>query len=70
MMLKRLRRARNAPLRAIVNDALRQGLARMTAPPKTRRPFRTAAVSLGRCRIGSLDNVAEALALVEGESFK
>jgi hypothetical protein len=42
----------------------------MTAPPKTRRPFRTAAVSLGRCRIGSLDNVAEALALVEGESFK
>lgn len=70
MMLKCLRKARNAPLLTLVNDALRQGLARMTSPPKTRRPFRTEAVTLGRCRIGTLDHVAEALALAEGESFR
>jgi hypothetical protein len=30
----------------------------------------TEAVSLGRCLIGDLDNVAEALAVAEGEAFR
>jgi hypothetical protein len=70
LMLKRLQKTRNEPLRALVNDALRQGLARMNSAPKRRRLFRTDTVLLGRCLLGTLDNVAEALALAEGESFK
>jgi hypothetical protein len=31
---------------------------------------RTEAVSLGRCLIGDLDNVTEALAVAEGEAFR
>ena len=69
-MLERLRTARRQSLRGLVNEALRLGLKGLTAPPKRRQPFRTRSVSLGRCRPGSLDNIAEALAVAEGESFR
>ncbi len=69
--LERLRKARKASLKKIVNEALRQGLARMAAPPALpRKPFRTRTLSLGRCLVGSVDNVAEVLAVAEGERFK
>jgi hypothetical protein len=69
--LERVRKARKASLKQVVNEALRQGLARMATPPAApRRPFRTRTFSLGRCLIGNVDNVAEALAIAEGERFK
>ncbi len=68
--LERLRKARKASLKNLVNEALRRGLKQMSARPKRREPFCTQAVALGRCRIGAIDNVAEALAIAEGESFK
>jgi hypothetical protein len=33
-------------------------------------PQRTGAVSLGRCLIGDLDDVAETLVVAEGEAFR
>jgi len=70
-LLARLRKARDAGYKDLVNEALRLGLKQMTAPPRrSRTPLRTRAVSLGACRIGSLDNVSEALAIAEGESFR
>lgn len=68
--LERLRRARKTSLKSVVNEALRQGLGHMTAPPPARRPARTRAVSLGRCLIGNVDNIAEVLAATEGEPFR
>jgi hypothetical protein len=69
--LERLRKARRASLKQIVNDALRQGLGQIASPPKPpRQPFHTKTVSLGRCLVGNVDNVAEVLALAEGEAFK
>ena len=69
--LERVRRARKSSMKAVVNEALRYGLRRMAAPEKTpRKPFRTRTLSLGRCLVGSLDNVTEVLALAEGERFK
>ena len=69
-MLERLRKARRQSLRDLVNEALRLGLKYMASPRRRPRPFRTQSVSLGRCRFGSLDNIAEALAVAEGESFR
>ena len=70
-MLKRLRRERKLRLKEAVNLALREGLVKLSHPPLPRgAPYRTRAVSLGRCLLGSLDNVAEALAAAEGEGFK
>ena len=69
--LERLRKARNAGLKELVNEALRRGLGQMTAPPAPpRRPFRTRTVSLGRCLVGNVDNVSEVLAVSEGEDFR
>ena len=42
----------------------------MTEPPRSRKRFRTETVSLGRCLVGSLDDVTAALALAEGERFR
>ena len=69
VQLERLRRARKASLKDLVNDALRRGLRDMTARPKNREPFRTRTFSMGKPAI-SIDNVAEALAYAEGEGFK
>ena len=68
--LERLRRSRQTSLKALVNEALREGLRQMRTRRGRREPFRTEAVSLGRLRIGSIDDVAEALAVAEGESFR
>jgi hypothetical protein len=69
--LERLRKARRASRKQIVNEALRQGLERLAAPPaKRRRAFRTQPLSLGTCLLGNVDNVAEVLAIAEGERFK
>jgi hypothetical protein len=66
-LLKCVREARDASLKDAVNEGVRLGLKQMMEPVE---PFRTKAVSLGRCLIGDLDNVAEALALAEGDGFR
>jgi hypothetical protein len=68
--LERLRKARKTSLKKVVNDALRQGLGQMASPPPKRRAPRTRPVSLERCLVGTIDNVAEAIAIAEGESFR
>jgi hypothetical protein len=69
VMLQRVQEARRTTLKAVVNEALRQGL-RQLETPAPRQAYRTPSVSLGRCLLGSLDDVSEALALAEGESFR
>jgi hypothetical protein len=68
--LDRLRKDRRGSFRALVNEALREGLRTLTAPPRKRMRFRTRAVDLGRCLLGSVDNVAEVLAVTENDSYK
>jgi hypothetical protein len=68
-LLRRVQEARRASLKEVVNDALRQGLQQMVAPPR-RSPYRTRSVNLGRCRLGGVDDIAEALAVAEGESYR
>jgi hypothetical protein len=40
------------------------------APAKKRKVFQTRSVDLGSCRAPNVDNVAEVLAVAEGESFR
>ena len=68
--LERRRRAGDASLKDIVNDALRRGLSDLTTRPKQREPFQTQSVALGRLRLPSIDNISESLAVAEGEAFK
>ena len=69
-MLERLRKTRDENFKDLVNEALRRGLRQMSARPRRRKPFRTRAVSLGRCKLGGIDNISEVLATSEDESFK
>ena len=68
--IERLRKTRNVSLKDIVNEALREGLKHLAAPRRKRGSFRTETVDLGRCLLGNVDNVAEVLAVAEGESFR
>jgi len=67
--IKRLRRDRDANLKAIVNEALRRGLKELAEPPRKRTRFQTRAHAMGGPRI-DIDNVAEALAYGENDAFK
>lgn len=70
VLLKRAQARRRSGLKRTVNDALRRGLLAMEEPlPPTRR-FKTRSVSLGKCLVGNVDDVAEVLAIAEGESHR
>ena len=68
--LERLRKSRNASLKDLVNEALRRGLQDMGNRTKRRERFRTRAVALRYLDVAGLDNIAEALAIAEGEAYK
>ncbi len=65
-------------LAGLMNDArgmVDSGSADLASNPEhltglSREPLHTRPVALGRVRIASIDNIAEALAILEGESFK
>ena len=67
---KRARRAKGLSFKQIVNEALRAGLSEVATPGQRRHKFKTRHADLGRCLIGSLDDVSEALAAGEGEAFQ
>jgi hypothetical protein len=68
--LERLRRRTSASFRQVVNDTLRAGLRARAAPVKRARAYRIRPASVGRCLLPSLDNVAEILAIAEGEAHR
>ncbi len=68
--LERIRKTRKLNFKALVNEALRQGLKEMSRPPRKVKPYKTKSVSLGRCLAGSLDDISEALAIAESEDFR
>ena len=70
-LLRRTNGSRGGSFKALVNEALRQGLRRMSDPSPYRSPcYRTPTADLGRCLHANLDDVAEVLAVAEGERFR
>jgi len=68
--LDELRRSRSGNFKELVNQALREGLNQLRSQSRQGKPFRTESVDLGRLKIGSIDNIAEALAVAEGEAYR
>ena len=68
-LLERVRARGELGLKEAVNEGLRRGLPVLAHPGPAPPPYRTPSSSLGRCLVGSLDDVAEALAVAEGEDF-
>jgi hypothetical protein len=66
--LAALQRKRRLPFKALVNELLRAGLEQAGRPLREPpAPYVLPALDLGRCRLPDLDNVAEVLAVAEGE---
>lgn len=65
--LKRLRKIR--PFKDLVNDALRAGLDQIESKPSKPRSYVIKPVK-GHPRRTDLDNIAELIAEVEGDSFR
>ena len=70
LQIDRLTRDRRTKLKAVVNEALRRGLREMSEPRAKAGGYVTPEAELGRCYLDSLDDVAEILSAVEGESFR
>ena len=68
--LERFRDREGHTLKDAVNRALRRGLRDLEAESEPRSTYRTVAVDLGRCLVGSVDDVAEVLAIAEGEDYR
>ncbi len=68
--LEQFQRDRNAALEEVLYQALRRGLREMEAQPRLRGPFRTMSVDCGTPLIANVDNVAEVLAVIEGEDYR
>jgi hypothetical protein len=69
-VLDRLRARHGDSLKDIINEALRRGLREMTSEPKERPSFRTHSVALGPVKGMGIDNIAEALAWAERETYR
>ena len=61
---------RGASFKDTVNAVLRAGLDAADHRHAPRKPFRTTGFALGPSLVGSLDNVAEVLARIEGEDHR
>jgi hypothetical protein len=68
--LERLRRSRRMGLKQLINEALRRGLKELGRRRRPPEPVRTQVAALGRLRVSSIDNISEALAIAESETFK
>ncbi len=68
--LARMRERDGSTLKAAVNHLLRLGLAKHARASEPSPRISTEPVSLGGCLVGSLDDLADVLALAEGEGFR
>jgi hypothetical protein len=69
--LKRVMRKRRGTMKAVVNEALRQGLEQLERPAApASATYRVEPWNLGGSLVGSLDNVEEVLSRVEGEAHR
>lgn len=68
VLLEKLRKKRDATLKEVVNDALRLGLSAIESPESPSQPFRIRARPMGA--LIQIDNVAEAITLIEGDGYR
>ncbi len=68
--LARRRRERGTTLKQEVNELLRAGLSRSEQTGTTAKRFETKPLPLGKPRVESFDDIADVLAIAEGEEHR
>jgi predicted transcriptional regulator len=68
--LKALQEKQTGSRKNLLNEALCRGLDDMNRRPEGREKFQTRPVNMGRALVNDIDNIADVLAIAEGEDFK
>lgn len=68
--IARLRKQKGIGLKDLINQALRLGLERLEQPTAASPSLPTRSMNLGACKLQRLDDIAEALAVAENDSFR
>ena len=68
--LKTLQQRERGTRKKMINEALRRGLHNMNASPERRKKYPTRPVNMGRVLVADINNIADVLAIAEGEDFK
>jgi muramoyltetrapeptide carboxypeptidase LdcA involved in peptidoglycan recycling len=70
-LLRQARAKTNKSFKQLINETLRQALiAEASRASEERATYRTRSHDSGRCLVGNLESVADALAMAEGDDFK
>lgn len=67
--IEQVRRKSKTTFKAVVNQAIREGLDHMDQPKPKRKRFETG-VNPSPCFFSNLDNIGEILAIVEGDNYR
>lgn len=68
--VERRRQSHNHSLKQEINELLRVGLLHADQKPAARSRFRVKPLEIGECLVENFDNVAEVLAIAEGEDYR
>jgi hypothetical protein len=69
-LLSRIREEKKLGLKEAINEALRCGLRQMAAPPPKRKPFKVEPLPVAEVFVDNVDNIAEILAMIEGDHYR
>lgn len=69
-MIERIRTREKMSLKQVVNDLLRKGILADKRTGTSKERYETPELSAGKSRFPDLDNVAEILAVAEGEEYR
>ncbi len=69
-LLARIREEKKLGLKEAINEALRCGLRQMAGPPPKRKPFKIEPFPPGEWLLPNVDDIADTLAILEGEDYR
>lgn len=69
-MIEGVRKREGVSFKRAVNDLLRKGLVEAQVRQSPREKYSSPVLNAGPCRYPDLDNVAEVLAVAEGEDYR
>jgi hypothetical protein len=69
-LLARIREEKKLGMKEAINEALRFGLHQMAAPPQKRKPFKVEPFPPGEWLLPNVDDIADVVAILEGEDYK
>ena len=69
LMIEKIRKEKQLSFKRVINEVLRRGLVEMRSAERRDLIYATPELGAGACKYPDVDNVAEILAVAEGEDY-